>query len=67
MEEIDALSGFEVHYCQPESGRLIVVQETTTGDEQQQGLRRLQALPRVKLAALVEHRIDREAGESGGP
>ena len=67
MEEIASLSGFEVHYCQPDSGRLIVVQETATGDEQQRGLRRLQALPRVKLAALVEHRIDRGAGETGAP
>ncbi len=55
---LEALPGVEVHYCQPERGRLVVVQETETVEEQELGLRRIQALPGVEAAALVEHRID---------
>jgi nitrate reductase NapAB chaperone NapD len=63
MDELSRLPGVEVHYCDPESGRIIVVQETETVLAQEEGLRSIQALPRVKMAALVEHRIDSEATE----
>jgi nitrate reductase NapAB chaperone NapD len=63
MDELAELPGVEVHYCEPESGRIIVVQETDTLLAQEEGLRSIQALPRVKMAALVEHRVDREATE----
>lgn len=57
---LEGLPGVEVHYCVPESGRLIVVQETADVEGQELGLRRIQDLPMVELAALVEHRIDFE-------
>ena len=63
IEELGSVPGIEVHYCEPESGRLIVVQETDTVEDQQMGLRRIQALETVKMAALVEHRIDRPSNE----
>ncbi len=58
QRELEALPGVEVHYCQPETGRLVVVQETESAEEQELGLRAIQALPDVEAAALVEHRID---------
>jgi len=63
--ELESLDGIEVHFLYPDSGRIIAVQETATVEEQKEGLRRIQALPSVRTAALVEHRI--EATESTEP
>jgi len=57
-QELESLEGIEVHFLYPDSGRIIAVQETATADQQQEGLRRVQALPSVRVAALIEHRID---------
>jgi nitrate reductase NapAB chaperone NapD len=59
QRELERLPGVEVHYCEPQSGRLIVVQETASAEDQERGLRHIQGLPFVEAAALVEHRIDR--------
>ena len=58
VRDVEALPGVGVHYCYPESGRLIAVQETGSAQEQQDGLRRIQSLAGVVTAALVEHRVD---------
>ncbi len=60
IRQLGALPGLEVHHHHVDSGRIVVVQETETVGEQEEGLRRIQALPIVQMAALVEHRIDRE-------
>jgi len=65
-EELEALPGVEVHYLYPDSGRLIAVQETETVTQQEEGLRRIQALPTVRIAALVEHRIEDAPGAAEG-
>ena len=57
-EVLETLPGVEVHYLYPDSGRIIAVQETETAEAQQDGLRQIQALEGVRMAALVEHRID---------
>ena len=49
-EALRALPGVEVH--QVEAGRAVVTQET---GEQEEGLRRIQALPGVLHAELVYH------------
>ena len=58
---LETLSGVEVHYLYPDSGRIIAVQETESAAEQQDGLRQIQALDGVRMAALVEHRIDQDS------
>jgi nitrate reductase NapAB chaperone NapD len=58
VRQVEALPGVEVYFCYPESSRLIAVQETVTAAEQEEGLRCIQALPGVALAALVHHRIE---------
>ena len=60
QRELEKLPGVEVHYSEPESGRLVVVQETANAEQQERGLRRIQELPVVEAAAMVEHRIDTE-------
>ncbi len=61
-EEIDRLSGVDVQFTYPKSGRLIAVLETETLKQQQALLRSIQGLQHVHLAELVYHRID-----DGGP
>ncbi|MFQ5527532.1 MAG: chaperone NapD [Thermoanaerobaculia bacterium] len=63
QRELESLPGVEVHYCEPETGRLVVVQETASAKEQERGFERIQQLPEVEAAALVEHRIDSEEDE----
>ena len=58
VADLEALPGVEVHFSYPQSGRIILVQETETVEAQEEGFRRIQALPRVRMAALVEHRVD---------
>ncbi|MEE9563012.1 MAG: chaperone NapD [Thermoanaerobaculia bacterium] len=55
---VDALPGVEVHYLDPEGGRIVVVLETETLEEQQEGLRHIEKIPGVLAAALVEHRFE---------
>ncbi len=56
--QVDSLPGVEVHHAHPASGRMIAVLESDTLDGQSAGLRRIQELDTVRVAALVEHRID---------
>lgn len=60
-ETLEALPGVEVHYLYPDSGRIIAVQETDSAEGQQDGLRRIQELEGVRMAALVEHRIEKSS------
>ena len=64
--ELEKLPGVEVHYLYPDSGRIVAVQETDTVEQQQDGLRAIQALASVRMAALVEHRIEADASEEEG-
>ena len=50
LEALRSLPGVEVHRV--EAGRAVVTQET---DDQEEGLRRIQALPGVLHAELVYH------------
>jgi len=64
-EIIGARPGLEVHARDPQSGKLVVVQERATIEEHQRGLRELQALPGVLTAELVLHYQD--SGNHPGP
>jgi nitrate reductase NapAB chaperone NapD len=57
-EMLNQQPGLEVHARDPESGRLIAVQECATIEEHEQRLRELQALPGVLTADLVLHYQD---------
>ncbi len=67
VEALGALAGVEVHFVYPESGRIIAVQETETARDQQEGLRRIERLPEVATAALVEHRVEPEVRSTADP
>jgi len=56
--DLEALSGVEVHYRHPESGRIVVVLEGRSADEHLEMLRRIQAVPGVLAVAPVYHYVD---------
>jgi nitrate reductase NapD len=59
-QELDALPGIEVHGREPSTGRIVIVQEADSVEEQQDLLARVRTLPRVHFAALVYHYVDSE-------
>ena len=48
--QIDDLAGVEVRLRYPDEDRMILVQESATAEEQEQGLRAIRAIPGVQLA-----------------
>ncbi len=62
VRELEALDGIEVHHRDPESGRIIVVQEGSTPEEHENKLIGIRGLPHVILAELVYHLVDSDAG-----
>jgi len=57
---LDDLPGVEVHHCHAESGRIVVVHESASLEEQEERLLQIRALPNVILAELVYHYLDSE-------
>jgi nitrate reductase NapAB chaperone NapD len=65
--DLESLAGIEVHYLYPDSGRIIAVQETATARDQEAGLRRIQELESVWMAALIEHRVEPDSRDKQEP
>jgi nitrate reductase NapD len=63
IEALEALPGVEVHHTDPATGRMIVIQEAQTVDEEVDGLVRIKRLPNVVLAEMVYHHFEEEDGE----
>ena len=57
-DAIGKLPGAEVFARDPETDRLVVVQDLPSVEEHMEGLRRIQALPQVLVAELVYHRSE---------
>ncbi|MDZ7753820.1 MAG: chaperone NapD [Gammaproteobacteria bacterium] len=55
VAELDALPGVEVHHTDPPSGRIIVVQEAESIDDEVAGLKRIKQLPHVVMAEMAYH------------
>jgi nitrate reductase NapAB chaperone NapD len=60
MQRLAALPSTEVHQHDPASGRIVVVLEGDTVEEQQRLLDRVRKLPDVRFAAVVYHYVDSE-------
>ncbi|MFB1489184.1 MULTISPECIES: chaperone NapD [unclassified Thiocapsa] len=56
--KLNGLPGVEVHHTEPETGRLVVVQEAETVDQEVAALCRIKALSGVMLAEMVYHVFD---------
>lgn len=59
LEALAALQGVDVHVV--EGDRAVITQETASTADQEEGLRRIQALPGVAHAALVYHWFEEDA------
>jgi len=57
-DAIAELPGAEIYARDPETDRLVVVQDLPSVKEHMEGLRRIQALPQVLVAELVYHRSE---------
>ena len=62
-ELLNALPGVEVHQQDPQTGRLILVQEAMDIDGEVEGLRRIQSLPGVAMAEMVYHYFEADDSE----
>lgn len=47
--------GVEVHYTDPAVGRIVVVQEAESIDDEIAGLKRIKGLPHVAMAEMASH------------
>ena len=61
VRDLTGFRGFDVYASDPATGRIVVVLETHTLEEQEAGLRRAQSLPDVLTAELVYHYFGDEA------
>jgi nitrate reductase NapD len=61
METLEQLEGVDVHYSDPDSGRIVVTQEAETIAAEVEGLKRIKALPRVILAEMVYHCFENDS------
>lgn len=60
------LPGVEVRFTDSDRGRIVVTQESETTDEQEAGLRHIQALPGFLSAELVCHYFGQIEDEAEG-
>ncbi|HSO84147.1 chaperone NapD [Thiocapsa sp.] len=63
--ELNALPGVEVHHTEPSTGRIVVVQEAETVEQEIAALSRIKALSGVMLAEMVYHVFDETPPEWG--
>ncbi len=55
VAQLAALPGVEVHHTDPPSGRIIVVQEAGSIDDEVAGLKRIKQLTHVVMAEMTYH------------
>ena len=67
VRRLESLPGVEVRYMDLPRGRIVVTQETRTTDEQEAGLRRIQALPGLLSAELVCHYFEDSGADAEAP
>jgi len=55
INALTAIDGLQVHYCDIESSRIIVTQESESTKHEIEGLQRIKSLPHVVMAEMVYH------------
>lgn len=63
-QQMAELPGVEVHYTDPVTGRVVATLEASGVEDQQDGLRRIQALPHVIQAEMAFHYCESDLPES---
>ena len=57
VDDLNHMDGIDVYHSDPETGRIVVVQEAENVGAEIQGLKRLKKLPYVRLAEMVYHYV----------
>ena len=57
IDDLNSLTGIDVYHSDPETGRLVIVQEAENVGAEVQGLKRIKKLPYVRFAEMVYHYI----------
>ena len=60
VDTLNALAGVEVHHTDEASGRIVVVQEAETVEDEVEGLKIIKKLPHVIMAELVYHYFEED-------
>ena len=55
INALTAIDGIQVHYCDAQSSRIIVTQESENTGNEIAGLQRIKSLPHVVMAEMVYH------------
>lgn len=58
IRTLASMAGIDVHHTDPATGRIIVTQEAGSIPEEIEGLKRIQALPQVTLAEMIQHHFE---------
>ena len=68
-EQLQELSGIDVHHVDAATGRIVITQEAETINDEVDGLKRIRALPHIILAEMSYHNFeeDRELLEAIPP
>ena len=64
LAALGTLPGVQVHHQDRPGSRVVVTQEAGSSDEQEEGLRRIQALPGVTHAELVYHFFEEDPADA---
>jgi nitrate reductase NapD len=69
IRTLSSMTGIDVHFTDRETGRIIVTQEAGSIPDEIEGLKRIQALPDVTLAEMIQHHFedDPEIREATSP
>lgn len=57
VQGLNAMAGVEVHQVEPETGRVVLVQEAADIHAEVDGLKQIKAIPHVIMAEMVYHYI----------
>ena len=60
LTEISALPNTEVHFTDPDKGRIVVTLEAESVDDEVEELQRIKTLPQVLYAEMVYHYFENE-------
>ena len=59
-EQLDGLTGIDVHYVDAATGRIVITQEAESIRAEVEGLKRIRALPHVTLAEMSYHNFEED-------
>jgi nitrate reductase NapD len=60
VDQLQGMNGIDVHYCDDETGRIVITQEAESISAEIDGLKRIRALPHIILAEMSCHYFEED-------